>query len=216
MSSYRIVLADDHAMFRALLKKVLKERTDLEIVGEASDGFELLGMLSQISPHLVMLDISMPNLRGIDAIHEIKTNHPDIRVLILTMHKDMDFLHQAFRAGANGYLLKEDEETEIFSAIETIRAGRTYISPLLSKSVTDDWVHDQQEDRSSPPFHEPLTTRERQVLKLIAEGKSTKEIAGLLFISVHTVERHRAHIMDKLELKNTAELVKYAIQKGYV
>ncbi len=216
MSAYRVVLADDHVLFREGLKRILSELPDLEIVGEAGDGLELLKLLSEVIPRMVVLDISMPNLRGIEAIREIKTSHPDMKTLIVTMHRDREYLHQAISAGADGYLLKEDADTALSTAIETIRRGKTYISPLLSEDLTDDWARTYQGKIKLP--HEPdnLTTREREVLKLIAEGNSSKEIGALLYISHRTVERHRANILDKLNLKKAADLVKYAIQKGYV
>lgn len=215
MNPYRIVVADDHNMFRQGLKRILSEMADLEVVGEVGDGLELLKRLNELTPHMVILDISMPNLRGIEAIREIKTIRPDAKILILTMHKDKEYLYQAISSGANGYLLKEDADTELFSAIETIRRGRIYLSPFLSEESKEDWAEIARGKRDLP-FAESLTTREKQVLKLIAEGKSSKEIADLLFISVRTVERHRANIMEKLNLKKTADLVKYAIQKGYI
>lgn len=216
MDTYRIVLTDDHALFREGLKRILQGMADLEVVGEAKCGLELLDLLKRLTPHMVLLDISMPNLRGIEAVHEIKAIHPDVKILILTMHKDKEYLYQTISAGAEGYLLKEDADTELSSAIETIRSGRVYISPLLSGELENDWVHAIREKSKLPIQLENLTTREREVLKLIAEGKSSKEIADLLFISVRTVERHRANTMDKLNIKKTADLVKYAIQKGYV
>jgi len=214
MATYRIVLADDHILIRQGLKRILAEITDLEVVGEASDGFELLELMKKLNPHMVILDISMPNLRGIEAIHEIKRNHPDVKILILTMHKYKEYLYEAISSGADGYLLKEDADTELFSAISMIRQKKFYISPTLSDESREDWVQTCRRNRSHP-FVESLTIREKQVLKLIAEGKSSKEIVDLLFISVRTVERHRANMMDKLNLKKTADLVKYAIQKGY-
>jgi DNA-binding NarL/FixJ family response regulator len=186
------------------------------VVGEVDCGLELLKLLQKLVPDLIILDISMPNLRGIEAIHEIRIVHPDVKILILTMHKDKEYLHQAISAGADGYLLKEDADTELSSAIKTIRHGRFYISPLLSEELTDDWIRTWRGKSKLPIQLESLTIREREVLKLIAEGKSSKEIGELLFISVRTVERHRANIMEKLNLKKTADLVKYAIQKGYV
>jgi len=213
VSPYRIVLADDHIILRQGIKRIIGEVVDLEVVGEASDGLELLNLLKKLTPHMVILDISMPNLRGIEATREVKMICPDVKVLILTMHKNKEYLYHAIFAGAEGYLLKEDADTELFSAIETIRQGRVYISPLLSGELTDDLLQICRGD-GKPPF-ERLTTREREVLKLIAEGKSNKEIADLLFISVRTVEHHRANIMKKLSLKKTADVVKYAVRKGY-
>ncbi len=215
MASYRIVLADDHIMFRHGLRKILAERTDLEVVGEVDCGLKLLELLKEKAIDLAILDISMPNLRGIEAIHEIKASHPGVKVLILTMHKDYDLLSQAISAGADGYLLKEDAAAELFSAIDQIVQKKVYISPSLSDESKEDWVQIIRGKRDIT-FSDPLTTREREVLKLIAESKSNKEIADLLCISVHTVERHRANILEKLKLKGTADLVKYAIQKSYV
>ena len=215
MGTYRIILADDHAMFRQGLKRILEERTDLKVIGEVDCGLKLLELLKKSAPDLVILDISMPNLRGIEATHEIKTICPEARILILTMHKEKEYLYQAISAGAEGYLLKEDADTELFSAIGTIRQGRTYISPTLSEKSKEDWIEITR-GKKKLPTDDPLTVREREVLKLIAEGKSSKEIADLLFISVRTVDRHRANIMDKLKVKKTADLVKYAIQKNYI
>lgn len=216
MGSYLIVIADDHVMFRHGLKRILKERSDLEVVGEVGSGLELLKLLEKLIPDLVILDISMPDLRGLEAIHEIKMSYPKVRILVLTMHRDKEYLHQAITAGAEGYLLKEDADSELFLAIDKIRQGRIYVSPNLSEGLTDDWIKIVRGDQESSFEDERLTFREREVLKLIAEGKSSKEIGNLLFISARTAERHRANIMEKLNLKKTADLVKYAIQKGYV
>jgi DNA-binding NarL/FixJ family response regulator len=204
MSSYRIVLADDHALVRQGIKKIICEDEDLEVVGEAADGLELLSLLNSVVPHLVILDMSMPNLRGIECVSEIKTKHPFVKVLVLTMHKE--YLHQALSKGADGYLLKEDVDGELFSAIEKIRQGRIAISPLLTEKILS---------RVCLPS-DSLSLREREVLQLIAGGKSNKDIAKRLSISVRTVESHRAALLKKLELRSTAALVNYAFQNGYV
>ena len=216
MSSYRIVLADDHVLLRQGLKRIIDEMAGMEVIGEAGDGLELLSLLKKRTPHMVVLDISMPNLRGLEAIHEIKNAHPEVKILVLTMHKDKEYIHQAVSAGADGYLLKEDADNELFSAIEKIRMGKMYLSPILSEDLVGEWAEIRRGVRVPSLEFEPLTTREREVIKLIAEGKSSKEIAELLFISARTVERHRANLMSKLKLKNTADMVKYAIQKKYV
>src|SRR4030042_6197922 len=215
MSAFQIILADDHLMFRQGLRKILEERADFEVIGEVNCGLELLKLLQELVPDLVILDISMPNLRGIEAVREIKSLCPNVKILILTMHKEREYLYQSVSAGADGYLLKEDADTELFSAIKTIQQGRIYVSPAMADESKDDWARMARGERAIP-FGDPLTTRERQVLKLIAEGKSSKEIGDLLFISVRTVERDRANMMDKLGLKKIADLVKHAIQKGYV
>jgi len=215
MTPYCLVLADDHVLFREGIKSLLQRKTYFEIVGESSDGLELLRLLDKVTPQMVILDISMPSLRGIEAIHEIKTIHPDVKILILTMHKDKELLRQAITAGAEGYLLKEDAGAELFSAIEKIRQGRTYVSPHLSDDLTEDWAK-LRRGVQKPPSETPLTNREKEVLRMIATGKSRKEIGDLLFISVRTVERHRANIMEKLNVKGTADLIKYALQRGYI
>jgi len=216
MAPYRIMLADDHVLVRQGLRRILEGKADLEVVGEANDGLELLNLLNHLAPHMVILDIFMPNLRGIEAIHEIKKIDPDVKVLILTMHKDKEYLYLALSAGAKGYLLKEDADKELFSAIEKVRQGKTYISPYFSEQVVDDLVQVGRGNAKSIFEIDPLTTREREVLKLIAEGKSSKEIAHILSISVFTVNNHRASIMEKLKLNKATDLVKYAIRKGYI
>jgi len=210
-----ILLADDHVMFRRGVRRIIQGIDGVEVVGEASDGFELLELLKKTAPDLVILDISMPNLRGLEATREIKIINPKVKVLILTMHKDREYLYHAFTAGAEGYLLKEDADSELLAAIDTLRQGGTYISPLLSPQLAGLFMEQAQPAGKPWLSGELLTVREREVIKLIAEGKSSKEIGGLLFISSRTVQHHRANIMRKLNLKKTADLVKYAIQKGY-
>jgi DNA-binding NarL/FixJ family response regulator len=213
MASYNIFLADDHAILRQGVKRFIEESEDMVVTGEAGDGMELLGLLKKSIPDLIILDISMPNLRGIEAISEIKAANPEVKILILTMHKRKEYLYHALSAGAEGYMLKEDTDHELFFAIETIRRGGVYISPQLSREVTDVFLSIRR--GGIKPFEDILTLRERQVLKLIAEGKSNKEIGDLLFISVRTVHHHRASVMNKLGLKKVADLVKYAIRHGY-
>jgi len=186
------------------------------VVGEANDGIELLELLGTVSPDMVILDISMPRLRGIEAIREIRRIRPNARVLILTMHKDKEYLYQALSSGAMGYLLKEDADRELFAAIGRIRQGKTYVSPYFSDQVLDDLVQAGKGEGKLPLETDTLTVRERQIVKLIAEGRSSKEIGDLLFISPRTVENHRANIMDKLHLNKVVDLVKYAVRKGYV
>jgi DNA-binding NarL/FixJ family response regulator len=208
------VLADDHVLLRDGIKRIIEESQDLRIVAEASDGFELLRVLKQYDVDMVLLDISMPGLRGIEAAREIKISHPDIKVLILTMHKKKEYVRYAFSAGADGYLLKEATGDELFDAIGAIRNGENYVSNAFSKELTSELI---QLYRSGGKLKaEVLTHREKEVLKLIAEGKSSKEIAELLFISIYTVNNHRAKIIKKLGLKKTADLVRYAIREGYV
>lgn len=210
-SAYPIVLADDHTLLRHALKRMLEERGNLAVVGEATDGLDLLRLLKQCCPTLVILDISMPNLHGIEAIDRIKKEHPRVKVLVLTMHENKEYLYSALSSGADGYALKKDAETELFAAIEKIRSGKTYVAPSFLASPAGDWdVVRHGLNRTT------LTRREREVLKLICEGRTNRQIGDLLFISINTVQRHRANIMDKLQLKNTADLVRYAISEGYM
>lgn len=216
MNTYKILLADDHALFRQGLKRILSEAADLEVIGEVADGLELLKLLNKIKPHMIILDISMPNIRGIEAIPEIKSINPDAKILVLTMHRDMEYLHQTISSGADGYLLKEDADNELFFAINKIKQGRIYVSPKLSEYLTEDWAKMHRGEHDSSFEAELLTKREREILKLVAEGKSSKEIASLLNISIRTVEHHRANMMGKLNLQNIADLIKYAIRKNYI
>jgi len=212
--SYKIVLADDHKILRLGVKTIINNTKNLKVVGEADDGLQLLKLLKNSSAQMVIIDISMPNLRGIETAREVKMINHSIKVLILTMHKNKEYLYHCLSAGADGYLLKEDAGKELFSAIETIRQGRTYISPHFTKEVVEDLA--KIYSGSHQPSFERLTIREREVLTLIAEGKSRKEIGELLFISVHTVGHHRANIVKKLKIKTTAELVRYAVRKGFI
>jgi DNA-binding NarL/FixJ family response regulator len=212
---FTIVLADDHVMFRRGVRQLIQGLPAVEVVGEASDGLELLALLKKTRPHLAIMDISMPQLRGLEAIREIKAIDPGVKVLILTMHKDRDYLAEALTAGAAGYLLKEDADTELHAAIDTLRKGGTYVSPLLSSQLTDLFKEKSRAAGKPALPREALTVREREIIKLIAEGRSSKEIGDLLFISTRTVQHHRANLMRKLDLKRTADLVRYAIQRGY-
>ncbi|MGD2127405.1 MAG: response regulator transcription factor [Desulfobacteraceae bacterium] len=214
MEPYRVVLADDHPLFREGMKRLIEEMPGVEVIGETSDGLELLDLLKELNPDLAILDISMPNLRGIEAAREIKTLYPRIKVLILTMHKSKEYLYHSVSAGAQGYLLKEDSDTELFSAIETIRNGGVYLTRTLAGELAEDLSEMYSGKRQIP--REILTTREREILKLIAEGKSNSEIADLIYISKRTVENHRASIMKKLKAKKPADLVRYAIEKGII
>jgi DNA-binding NarL/FixJ family response regulator len=208
MDPYTIVLADDHAMFREGVRKIIERIQDLSITGEASDGLELLELLKKSCPNLVILDISMPNLRGLEAIREIKRTYPKVKIIVLTMHKKKEFIRQALKDGAEGFLLKEDAGGELIRAVQTVRNGGKYLSPLLSTILTRLALEEENA--------EILTRREIEVLKLMAEGKKTKEIAEILYISPYTVRRHRSNIMEKLNINNLAELVKYAIFQNYI
>jgi DNA-binding NarL/FixJ family response regulator len=203
-----IVLADDHVMFRQGVKRIIEETHGLEVVGEANDGLELLSLLKAHLPDLVLLDISMPHLRGLEAIREIKKLYPRVKVIFLTMHRSREFLQQALEAGADGFLLKEDADFELLRAIQTVRGGKKFISSLLSSEMADLAL----QNHSADP--DPLSPREKTIVKLLVEGKTPKEIADLLYISVYTVRRHRENILRKLNLKRLADLIRYALSRG--
>jgi DNA-binding NarL/FixJ family response regulator len=208
MAPYRIVLVDDHPLLRGAIKKCIDEIPDLQVVGEAGDGLELLELLKRSVPDLILLDISMPRFNGILAAGEIKRLYPAVKILILTMIKVREFLQSALQIGVDGYLLKENAFADLISAIRTIQQGKRYLSPLLSDQILQIVA-----DKMKPSGL--LTKREISVLQLLSEGKSNREIADLLFISIHTVNAHRSNIKKKLNLKKTADLVKYAIQQEH-
>jgi DNA-binding NarL/FixJ family response regulator len=214
MKPYRIILADDHALMREGIKSLLHSQEGLQVIAEAGDGIELLCILKKVLPEMVILDIAMPGLRGIEAAQEISVLYPDVAVLFLSMHKSREYLSMAIKTKAKGYLLKQNTAEELLAAIEAIRNGGTYLSPSFADDLPTDIIGLCRGD--SRRIAEPLTNRERQVLKLIAEGHTNQHIGELLFISLRTVHRHRDNIRKKLNLTRTADLVKYAIGKGYV
>ena len=203
-----IVLADDHVMFRQGVKRIIEGTPGLEVMGEANDGLELLSLLKARLPDLVLLDISMPHLRGLEATREIKKLYPRVKVILLTMHRTKEFLQQALEAGTDGFLLKEDTDFDLLRSIQAVRGGKKFISPLLATEMADLALRDK------PVNTDPLTIREKTIVKLLAEGKTHKEIADLLYISVFTVRRHRDNIMRKLNLKRLADLIMYALSRG--
>jgi len=215
-AAYRVILVDDHVLVRQGIKKIIEAMDGLEVVAEADDAVQLLSLLRGVAADLVVLDISMPHLRGIEAIHEIKAIRPDIRILVLTMHREMDLLVEAMSAGARGYILKEDAVEQLHSGISKIREGAMYVSPKLADEVMANWANSLRDESAQGAIQETLTIREREILKLTAEGKSSRQIADLLHISHRTAEHHRANLMHKLQLKGTAALVKYAIENDYV
>ncbi len=210
----KIVLADDHAILRQGIKKIIEEEDNLEVVGEVSDGLELIDFLNNNRANLVLLDISMPNVRGIEAITEVRRAQPGVKVIMLTMHNNKEYLYAAIAAGADGYLLKENSDDELLSAIDQVLHGETYISSTLAADFSDDLMKFYRKNKKLPFEH--LTNREREVLKMVAEGNTSREIGDLLYISLRTVEHHRANIMRKMKFRSVADLIKYALDKGYV
>jgi len=215
MSPIRIVLADDHAMIRTGLRLVLERQKDFRVVGEASDGREAVALAQQERPEVVVMDIGMPNLNGIEAARQITALVPESGVVILSIHSDEAYVLRALKAGARGYLLKESPEADLIAAIRAVDAGKAYFSPAVSRMLADDYVR-QLQDREIEDSYELLTTREREVLQLIAEGKSNKEIAAMLNLSLYTVETHRGNLMEKLNLHTVPELILYAVRKGVI
>jgi two-component system, NarL family, response regulator NreC len=205
----RILLADDHPMFRQGLKALL-EREGYEVVAEASNGHEAVRLAHHLSPHIAVLDLGMPLLNGIDAARDIHKRAPDTQVVLLTMYEEDAYVLEALRAGIRGYVLKAQAAADLITAIREVLRGAIYLSPGISEAVVNAYRTklDMPED--------PLTGRERQVLQLVAEGKTTKEIAGILGISVKTIDSHRTRIMRKLEIHETASLVRYAIRHGVI
>jgi two-component system response regulator NreC len=215
MSSLRILLGDDHALLRSGLKKILQERDSWEVVGEAGDGRSAVQQALDLQPQVAILDIGMPLLNGIEATRQIMRRLPETKVLILSMHANEAYIVQALSAGAKGYLLKDSADTELVRAVESVASGRSYFSPAVSKVLLDDYVR-RLAEKGIVDRYDSLSEREREVFQLIAEGHSNKEIATLLSVSPATVETHRAHIFEKLDVHNTAELVLYAVRRGVI
>jgi two-component system response regulator NreC len=210
--SVRIILAEDHRITREGLVNLLKERPDMEVVGEAENGREAVRLARELSPDLVIMDVTMPDLNGIDATRIITSGSNKTKVIALSMYSDKQFVQGMIQAGASGYLLKDCAFEELVSAIQAVIHGDTYLSPGIAGIVVQDYLNKLTTDRSSADT--VLTNREREVLQLIAEGNSTKEIAARLSVSVKTVETHRRQIMEKLGIFSIAELTKYAIREG--
>ena len=215
MGSKKIIIAEDHRLFREGLKALLADNQEFEIVSEAADGLEAIRCARKHKADLILLDLSMPKMGGISAIKEIKRQFPDLKILVLTIHQSDQYVLETFEAGANGYCLKDAGRKELRMAIDTVLAGKTYLSPEISEQVMEGFIEGRKKMKTETTW-DTITQREREVLKLLAEGYQNKEIAELLHISVKTVEKHRANIMGKLDLHNAAALTAYAIEKGLV
>lgn len=213
MSPVRVLLADDHTLVRAGLRKLLESMPDIEVVGEAPDGVAALTLVAQLQPQLVLMDIAMPGLNGLEAMTRLLAASPGIRVLILSMHQNEEYVRQALRQGAAGYLMKDAAPTELDLAIKTVLRGDIYLSDVVSRGVVSDYV---QRLRSEDQPGDLLTPRQREVLKLVAEGQSTKEIARRLDLSVKTVDSHRSQLMKLLDIHEVTGLVRYAMRAGLI
>lgn len=208
----RILLADDHEVFREGLRSMIEKHDDLEVVGDAETGRVAVRMATQLKPDIIIMDIAMPDLNGIEATSQIRANVPETRVIALSMHSDKRFVTGMLRAGAVGYLLKASAFDEVIQATRTVMNNKHYVSGDIADTVVSDYV--RQLTEAAPEQHAALSPREREVLQLLAEGHSTRKIAEALHISANTIETHRAHIMAKLGIKTIADLVKFAIREG--
>lgn len=214
MAKTRILIADDHAIVRKGLRLLLEDHSDMEVVGEAGDGLECLRMVAELKPDLVLMDIAMPGMDGITATKRAKGLLPGVHILGLTMHEDERYFFRMIQAGASGYVVKGAAPDELLSAIRSVAQGKAYLHPSVTQKLLNDYLRRVGKERNETV--KALSEREEEVLRLVAEGLTTAQIAQKLYIAIHTVERHRSNIMDKLDLHNRAELIKYAIRTGLV
>ncbi len=211
----RLVIVDDHTLLRAGLRALLSQDPGLEVAGEADNGRDAIRVVGQLAPHLVLMDLTMPGMNGIEAVTEIKRRYPEVRVLVMTLHSAEDYIHAALKAGADGYILKDATQDEFRVAIRSVLKGKTYLCMDVSSKVVNGYLGGGKANGAGS-IYESLTHREREVLKLVAEGKSNRFIAEFLSLSVKTVEKHRSNLMAKLDVHNASGLTAYAIEKGLV
>lgn len=219
MKPIRVMLTDDHTLVRAGLRALLENKPGIQVVAEASDGREALKLLKTFQPDVIVMDIAMPGLNGLEATERVKKEFSHAAVIILSMHKDEEYVWQALKAGARGYLVKDVDTAELEIAVRAVAKGETYLSPAVSKHVVADYVRRVGGEATMlepPTLQELLTPRQREILQLIAEGHTTKEIATTLDLSVKTVETHRSQLMDRLDIHDVAGLVRYAIRVGLI
>ena len=210
--STRIILADDHAILRHGLSKLIQQQEDMEVIAQAGDGHSIVDLTRELSPDIVVMDIGMPDLNGIDATMQINRDFPKVKVIGLSMHSGKKFISEMLKAGASGYLLKDCAFEELITAIKTVMEGKTYLSPSIADVIVENYVRPSNQEEQS--VFSTLSQREREVLQLLSEGKTTKQIGLALHISAKTVEGHRLRIMSKLNIDNVANLTKYAIREG--
>lgn len=215
MRKTRILLADDHQLMRSGVRLMLERQPDLAVVGEASDGREAVSLARSLKPEVVVMDIGMPNLNGIEAARQMTQENPQLAIVIVSMHSDESYVLRALKAGARGYLLKDSAEVDLIKAVHAVGSGKSFFSPAVSKMLLDDYVRKLKRTGSEDSY-DLLTPRERETLQLIAEGKSNKDIANLLNLSVYTIESHRSNLMEKLNLKGLPELILYAVRRGII
>lgn len=215
MKKLRILLADDHVVMRTGLRALLERQPNLEIVGESENGRETIDLAASLKPDVVVMDVGMPVLNGIEATKSIVAEHPNTAVVILSMHVDESYVMRALKAGARGYLLKDSAPADLLSAIQAVSQNKSFFSPKVSRILAEDYVRVLRQ-KGAVDSYDLLTSREREILQLLAEGKANKEVALALNISPYTVETHRSHILEKLNLHNPAELILYAVRKGII
>jgi len=215
MRKIRVLLADDHQLMRSGIRLMLERETDLSVVGEANDGREAVALAKSLRPNVVVMDIGMANLNGIEAAQQMTGDSPEIAIVMLSMHSDESYVLRALKAGARGYLLKDSAEADLIKAVHAVAGGKSFFSPAVSKVLLDDYVRKLRRSGTEDAY-DLLTPREREVLQLIAEGKSNKDIANLLNLSVYTVESHRSNLMEKLNVRGLPELILYAVRKGII
>lgn len=209
----RILIVEDHTLFRAGLRALLAQDPELDIVGEADNGRDAVRLVGTLAPDLVLMDLTMPGMNGIEAIREIRRRDTHARILVLTIHKTDEYIHESLKAGADGYMLKDASHDELLTAVRSVLNGKTYLSPDISGKVLHRYLKIGEPSQAASPW-DSLTHREKEVLKLVAEGRQNKYIANYLALSVKTVEKHRSNLMKKLDLHNAAGLTAYAIEKG--
>ena len=214
MTTLRILLADDHTVVRQGLRKVLEERPEWQVVAEAGDGREAVRLAEQLKPDVAVMDVSMPLLNGIEATRQITRRVPETKVLVLSMYSDEAYVIQMLKAGATGYLLKDSAGVDLLQAVQDVSQGNAFFSPAVARLMSDDYA--RQRGDTAVDRYESLSEREREIFQLVAEGKTNKEIARLLFIGSSTVETHRARIMEKLDVHSAAEIVLYAVRRGAI
>ena len=216
MNKIKVLLAEDHTIVRKGLRSLLEKEIGIEVVGEAEDGREAVRKAEKLQPDVVVMDIAMPGLNGLEATLQIKKRFPEMKIIILTVHANEEYVLQTLRAGASGYLVKKAAPGDLIEAIQAVYKGDSFLSPSISKTVIDEYIRQTETKSERDIIYGKLTTREREVFQLIIEGHKNREIADLLYVSIKTVETHKAHIMDKLNVHSTAELIRYAMDKDLI
>jgi DNA-binding NarL/FixJ family response regulator len=211
----RVLIADDHGVVRKGLRLLLEQYSELEVVGEAVNGRDVIKLAAELRPQVILMDVAMPLLNGIEAAEQIRKVNSNIGIIMLTMHADEGYVLRALNAGVKGYLLKESAEDDLLRAVQTVSQGKPFFSPAITKTLLEDYMRVLKQEGLSDTF-ELLTPREKEVLQLLAEGKTNKDVSAILDLSVYTVESHRTNLMQKLNLHNTAEIVLYAVRKNLV